>query len=70
MPASWPPLPLHLDALHNFTLLPLPQMEEDDTRKALDRAVASALDIPAELIANIRRELSREPAITGKPYTP
>ena len=56
------------DALCNFTLLPLPQIMEDETRQALDRAVVSALGISDEVIANIRRELSREPSVTGKPY--
>ena len=56
------------DALCNFTLLPLPQIMEDETRQALDRAAVSALGISAEVIANIRRELSREPSVTGKPY--
>ena len=56
------------DALCNFTLLPLPQLNEDETRKALDRSVASALDINPEIIAAIRRELAREPSVTGKPY--
>ena len=56
------------DALCNFTLLPLPQIMEDETRKALDRSVAAALGINDEIIANIRRELSREPSVTGKPY--
>ena len=57
------------DALCNFTLLPLPQIMEDETRQALDRAVVSALGINDEIIANIRRELSREPSVTGKPYS-
>lgn len=56
------------DTLCNFTLLPLPQMEECETRKALDRAVVSALGISPEIVASIRRELTREPSITGKPY--
>lgn len=56
------------DALCDFTLLPLPQIMEDETRRALDRAVVSALGINDEIIANIRRELSREPSVTGKPY--
>ncbi len=56
------------DALCNFTLLPLPQIVEDETRQALDRAVISALGINDEIVANIRHELSREPSVTGKPY--
>ena len=56
------------DALCDFTLLPLPQIMQDETRLALDRAVVSALGIDPEIVANIRRELAREPSITGKPY--
>ncbi len=51
-------------------LLPLQQINEDETRKALDDAIISALGIDAEIVANIRRELSREPSVTGKPYSP
>jgi len=58
------------DTLCNFTLLPLPQIMLDETRQALDRVVTDALDIQPEVVANIRRELSREPSITGKPYEP
>ncbi|MCY4466273.1 MAG: hypothetical protein OXE46_12130 [Chloroflexi bacterium] len=56
------------DALCNFTLLPLPQILQDETRGALDRIVSDALGIAPEITATIRRELSREPSITGKPY--
>jgi len=56
------------DTLCNFELLPLPQMEECETRKALDRTVQSALGIAPEIVASIRRELTREPSVTGKPY--
>ena len=56
------------DALCDFTLLPLPQILRDNTRLALDRIVADALGIDAEVTATIRRELSREPSITGKRY--
>lgn len=56
------------DTLCNFELLPLPQMEECETRKALDRTVTSALGVAPEIVASIRRELTREPSVTGKPY--
>lgn len=58
------------DALCESILLPLPQIMQDETRHALDDAVISALGIDREVVANIRRELSREPSITGKPYQP
>ena len=56
------------DALCEFTLLPLPQILRDETRLALDRIVTDALGIDAEVTASVRRELSREPSITGKRY--
>ena len=56
------------DALCDFTLLPLPQIRQDQTRRALDRIVTEALGISPEVADRIRRELSREPSITGKPY--
>lgn len=58
------------DALCNFTLLPLPRIMEDETRAAIDRIVTEALGIQPEVVATIRRELSREPSVTGKPYEP
>lgn len=58
------------DALCNFTLLPLPRILEDETRGALDRIVTEALGVAPEITAAIRRELAREPSITGKPYEP
>ena len=57
------------DTLCDFTLLPLPQMEKCDTRKALDRAVVAALELDPEVVSQIRRELAREPSVTGKPYS-
>ncbi len=56
------------DDLCDSILLPLPQMNECETRKTLDQAVVAALGIDAELAAAIRRELTREPSITGRPY--
>ncbi len=43
-------------------------MMEDETRKALDAIVVAALELDPETVATIRRELSREPSVTGKPY--
>ena len=56
------------DDLCDSILLPLPQMNECDTRKQLDDIIVAALDIDAETTAAIRRELTREPSITGRPY--
>ena len=56
------------DNLRNSVLLPLPQMNECDTRKQLDDIIVAALGIDAETAAAIRRELTREPSITGRPY--
>ena len=56
------------DDLCDSILLPLPQMNECDTRKKLDDMIVAALGIDDELAAAIRRELTREPSITGRPY--
>ena len=56
------------DDLCDSILLPLPQMNECDTRKKLDDIIVAALGIDAETAAAIRRELTREPSITGRPY--
>ena len=56
------------DDLCDSILLPLPQMNECETRKTVDQAVVAALGVDDELAAAIRRELTREPSITGRPY--
>ena len=49
-------------------LLPLPQMDSDPARRALDAAVASALGLDGEVAATIRRQLAAEPSVTGRRY--
>ncbi len=56
------------DALCEQTLLPLPRMDADPARAALDAAVCEALGIDAELVATIRRHLAAEPSVTGRRY--
>jgi len=56
------------DAHAHKTLLPLPQMNACDTRRALDAAVCAALGINVEDIATIRRSLAAEPSVTGRRY--
>ncbi len=56
------------DAYAEDMLLPLPQMDECATRKALDKAVCAALGIDSETVATIRRQLAAEPSVTGKRY--
>ena len=56
------------DAFAEDVLLPLPQMRECNTRKALDKAVCAALGIDSETVATIRRQLAAEPSVTGKRY--
>lgn len=56
------------DDLCDSVLLPLPQMNECEIRKTVDQAVVAALGIDGELAAAIRRELTREPSITGRRY--
>ena len=54
------------DALAERTLLPLPQMDADPVRRALDEAVCDALALDGERVATIRRHLAAEPSVTGK----
>ncbi len=54
--------------LCNEVLLPLPQMNEDPVRIAIDEAVTAALGLDPEWVATIRRELSREPSVTNRRY--
>ena len=56
------------DALAERTLLPLPQMDADPVRRALDDAVCDALGLDGERVATIRRNLAAEPSVTGKRY--
>ena len=49
-------------------LLPLPQLDADPTRRALDDAVVSALGLDRETVAAIRRSLAMEPSVTGRRY--
>ena len=48
--------------------LPLPQMDDDPVRSALDAAVVSALGLDEETIASTRRSLAAEPSVTGRRY--
>ena len=41
-------------------------MHEDPVRKQIDDAVVSALSLDPEWIANIRRELAREPSVMDR----
>ena len=49
-------------------LLPLPQMDADPARRALDDAVVSALGLDGETVAAVRRSLAMEPSVTGRRY--
>lgn len=49
------------DQLSHETLLPLPQMDADDTRAQIDAAIASALHLPD--LATLRTLLAQEPVI-------
>ena len=61
-------LALAYDALSERDTLPLPRMDACRTRRALDEAVCAALGVDAETVSEIRRQLSREPSVTGKRY--
>ncbi len=54
------------DRLHRETLQPFPLMADDSMRAQIDDAVIQALDLDAEWVALIRRELSREPSVTDR----
>ena len=56
------------DGLAERTLLPLPQMDADPVRRALDDAVCAALGLDGERVASIRRNLAAEPSVTGRRY--
>ncbi len=56
------------DELSDMAFLPLPQMNECETRKMLDESMTAMLEIGEELVTTIGRELTREPSITGKQY--
>ena len=43
---------------------------DDPVRQGIDDAVSSALGIPGEAMARMRRELAREPMCTGRRYEP
>ena len=56
------------DAQCEQALLPLPRMDADPARAALDATVCEALGIDAERVATIRRHLASEPSVTGRRY--
>ena len=56
------------DAHAADVLLPLPQLDADSARLALDDAVASALGLDGEMVATVRRSLAMEPSVTGRRY--
>lgn len=56
------------DAHSADILLPLPQMNADPVRRALDDAVESALGLDGETVAAVRRNLAMESSVTGRRY--
>ena len=56
------------ESLAGETLMPLPQMDADPVRGALDDAVCGALDLDPERVAAIRRQLAAEPSVTDRRY--
>ena len=56
------------DAHAQDVLLPLPQMDVDPVRCALDDAVVSALGLDGEMVGMVRRSLAMEPSVTGRRY--
>ena len=41
-------------------------MHEDPVREQIDDAVVNALDLEAEWVASVRRELAREPSVMDR----
>ena len=56
------------DQYANAVMLPLPQMNDCPARQGLDMAVIDALELDAEEVGSIRRQLAMEPSVTGKRY--
>ncbi len=56
------------DKYANHIMQPLPQMDSCPVRKALDTLVKDALQLDAEEVTSIRRNLSSEPSVTGKRF--
>ena len=54
------------DWLRYEKLAPFPQMHEDPVREQIDDAVINALDLEAEWIASIRREVAGEPSVMDR----
>ena len=54
------------DWLQNEPLQSFPLMADDPVRAQIDDAIVRALDLDAEWVARIRRELAREPSVTDR----
>ena len=52
------------DWLQHETLQPFPHLPNDPVRRQIDDAVCQALELDAEWVATIQRELAREPSVT------
>ena len=57
------------DSLAWETLLPLPQMDDDPVRRALDGAVCDALEVGPDRVTTIRRQIAVEPSVTDNRYS-
>ena len=65
-PARRESLSSWFDWLQREPLLPFPRMHEDPVREQIDDAVINALDLDAEWVTSVRRELAREPSVMDK----
>ena len=54
------------EQFRNMSLMPFPQMADDDFRCQIDDTVGQALGLDAEWIGRVRRELAREPSVTNQ----
>ena len=57
------------DWLKGETLLPFPMVVEDRVRDQIDETIIQALELDAEWVATVRRELAREPSVMGRRST-
>jgi len=56
------------DTLRDHVLEPLPNMMSCASRLDLDAAICDALNLSADTVAAIRRDLASEPSVTGKRF--
>ena len=56
------------DTFNRSEIRAIAQVEYDPVRLAIDEVIQFVLDVDPELMANVRHELAREPAVTNRQY--